>query len=152
MLGVDGGVPPGIDRGTTAQEITYNPLLEYVRLKPNATVLIRSGSMLAARPFRFIVIALCLAAPALIAQVPSASDPPKYVMPPKNIVDVFDAEPLPQVLISPNRQAVALTKARTYPTIAELPQPMLRLAGSRINPKANRPHRATALPGTRIYW
>ena len=39
--------------------------------------------MLAARPFRFIVIALCLAAPALIAQVPSASDPPKYVMPPK---------------------------------------------------------------------
>src|SRR5207247_6593376 len=70
---VDGGVPSGIDRGTTAQEITYNPLLEYVRLKPDATVLIRSGSMLAARPFRFIVIALCLAAPALIAQVPSAS-------------------------------------------------------------------------------
>ena len=93
------------------------------------------------RPFRFIVIAVLLAAPALIAQVPSATDPPKYVQPPKNIVDVFDAEPLPQVLISPNRQVVALTKARTYPTIAELAQPMLRLAGSRVNPKNTAPHR-----------
>src|SRR6185503_10331883 len=98
-----------------------------------------------------IVIALFLAAPALIAQVPTASDPPKYTLPPKNIDDVFDAEPNPQVLISPNRQVVALVKARTYPTIAELSQPMLRLAGSRINPKANGPHRASGLPGTGIY-
>src|SRR5579872_4120526 len=103
------------------------------------------------RPFRFIVIAVLLAAPALIAQVPSATDPPKYVLPPKNIVEVFDAEPLPQVLISPNRQVVALTKARTYPTIAELSRPMLRLAGSRVNPKNTAPHRTSGLPGTGIY-
>jgi len=103
------------------------------------------------RPLRFIVIAFFLAAPALIAQVPSATDPAKYVLPPKNIVDVFDAEPLPQVLISPNRQVVALTKARTYPTIAELSRPMLRLAGSRVNPKNNAPHRSSGLPGTGIY-
>ena len=50
------------------------------------------------------------------AQVPTASDTPKYVLPPKAIVDAFDAEPLPQTLLSPNRQVVALTKARTYPT------------------------------------
>src|ERR1051326_9517819 len=90
------------------------------------------------RPLRFIVIALFLAAPALIAQVPSATDPAKYVLPPKHIVDVFDAEPLPQVLISPNRQVVALTKARTYPTIVELSRPMLRLSRSPAHPKNKR--------------
>src|SRR4051794_39961592 len=87
----------------------------------------------------------------LAAQVPTASDSPKYVLPPKAIVDAFDAEPLPQTLLSPNKQVVALTKARTYPTIAELAQPMYRLAGSRINPKTNGPHRASGLPGTGIY-
>jgi dipeptidyl aminopeptidase/acylaminoacyl peptidase len=90
-------------------------------------------------------------APALVAQVPKASDPPTYVLPPKAIVDAFDAEPLPQTIISPSKQAVALTKARSYPTIAELSQPMLRLAGSRVNPRTNGPHRASGLPGTGIY-
>ena len=46
---------------------------------------------------------------------------------------------------------VALTKARPHPTIAELAQPMLRLAGARVNPKTNGPHRASGLPGTGIY-
>ena len=86
--------------------------------------------------------------PRLHAQVPTASDTPKYVLPPKAIVDAFDAEPLPQTTLSPNKQVVALTKARTYPTIAELSQPMYRLAGSRVNPKTNGPHRASGLPGT----
>ena len=61
------------------------------------------------RTSRFIVVAVLICAPALIAQVPTASDPPKYVLPPKNVVDVFDAEPLPQTLISPNHQVVALS-------------------------------------------
>src|SRR4029077_18843745 len=81
----------------------------------------------------------------------SAADAPKYVLPPKAIVDAFDAEPLPQTLLSPNKQVIALLKARAYPTIAELSQPMLRLAGLRVNPKTNGPHRASGLPGTGIY-
>ena len=89
--------------------------------------------------------------PRVSGQVPAAADPPKYVLPPKAIVDAFDAEPLPQTLLSPNKQVVALVKARTYPTIAELAQPMYRLAGSRVNPKTNGPHRASGLPGTGIY-
>src|SRR5689334_24717704 len=108
---------------------------------------------------RFIALALVMVAPALAlrhapglaAQVPSAQDPPRYVLPPKPIVDVFDAEFLPQTLVSPNHQMLALTKARAYPTIAELSQPMLRLAGRRVNPKTNGPHRASGLPGTGIY-
>src|SRR4030095_1994207 len=59
--------------------------------------------------------------------------------PPKNVVDVFDAEPLPQATVSPNHQVMALTSARPYLTIAELAQPMLRLAGARVNPKTNGP-------------
>jgi dipeptidyl aminopeptidase/acylaminoacyl peptidase len=89
--------------------------------------------------------------PRVYSQVPTASDSPRYVLPPKAIVDAFDAEPLPQTTLSPNKQVVALTKARTYPTIAELAQPMYRLAGSRVNPKTNGPHRASGLPGTGIY-
>ncbi|OLC49294.1 MAG: hypothetical protein AUH43_07870 [Acidobacteria bacterium 13_1_40CM_65_14] len=103
------------------------------------------------RTSRFIALAVLILAPALLAQVPSASDPPKYALPPQHIIAVFDAEPLPQTLLSPNRQVVALTKARAYPTIAELSQPMLRLAGLRVNPKTNGPHRVSGLPGTGIH-
>ena len=111
------------------------------------------------RPVRAIVLAACVIAPivagrqaaSVSAQVPTAADAPKYVLPPQAIVDVFDAEFLPQTIVSPSHQIVALTRARAYPTIAELAQPMLRLAGSRVNPKTNGPHRASGLPGTGIY-
>jgi dipeptidyl aminopeptidase/acylaminoacyl peptidase len=103
------------------------------------------------RSLRALALLSLILAPTLAAQVPTASDSPKYVLPPKAIVDAFDAEPLPQTILSPNKQVVALTRARTYPTIAELAQPMYRLAGSRINPKTNGPHRASGLPGTGIY-
>jgi len=116
------------------------------------------------RSARMIGLAVALVGPALLhptaqsprredpglAQVPGASDPPKYVLPPPNVVEAFDAEPLPQVLVSPNRQVLALLKARPHPTIAELSQPMLRLAGLRVNPKTNGPHRSVGLPGTGI--
>jgi dipeptidyl aminopeptidase/acylaminoacyl peptidase len=110
------------------------------------------------RPLRMLALLAFILAPVALhfgpdvsAQVPTAADPPKYVLPPKAIVDAFDAEPLPQTMLSPNKQVVALTKARNYPTIAELSQPMYRLAGSRVNPKTNGPHRASGLPGTGIY-
>src|SRR5262245_39595128 len=111
------------------------------------------------RPVRALALVVVILAPVLVlrqapgvsAQVPTAADAPKYALPPKNIVDVFDAEFLPQTMVSPNRQVVAMTSARAYPTIAELSQPMLRLAGARVNPKSNGPHRASGLPGTGIY-
>jgi hypothetical protein len=111
------------------------------------------------RPARAIVLSALILAPALAfrqaqgvaAQVPTASDAPKYALPPQAIVDLFDAEFLPQTSLSPGKQVVAVMKARAYPTIAELSQPMLRLAGSRVNPKTNGPHRASGLPGTGIY-
>jgi dipeptidyl aminopeptidase/acylaminoacyl peptidase len=64
-----------------------------------------------------------------------------YMMPPKDIVAAFDAQPLPQAVLSPTKQVMALTFRKAQPTIAELSQPMLRLAGARVNPRNNGPHR-----------
>ncbi len=102
--------------------------------------------MLPTRLPRVVVLALFVFAPFLAAQ-----EAQKFLLPPQNVIDVFDAEPPASISVSPNKQQIALVKARAYPTIAELSQPMLRLAGSRINPKANGPHRASGLPGTGIY-
>jgi dipeptidyl aminopeptidase/acylaminoacyl peptidase len=115
--------------------------------------------MFATRLARTLALAVLVFAPALAlrqtqhasAQVPSATDPPRYVLPPKDIVDLFDADFLPQTTLSPNRQVVALIKARAYPTIAELSQPMLRLAGERVSGRNNGPFRASGLAGTGIY-
>jgi len=83
--------------------------------------------------------ALILAAAAAhFAQTPEA---PRYLLPPKEITDAFDAPPLPAVLLSPSRQVLALSYRKAYPGIAELSRPMLRLAGERVNPKTNGPHR-----------
>jgi dipeptidyl aminopeptidase/acylaminoacyl peptidase len=65
-----------------------------------------------------------------------------YQLPPKAIVDILDAPPPPTVELSPTRDVVALLERASMPTIAEVSQPMLRLAGRRINPRTNGPHRA----------
>ncbi|HEX6163745.1 MAG TPA: hypothetical protein VFZ31_10285, partial [Vicinamibacterales bacterium] len=65
-----------------------------------------------------------------------------YLLPPKVIVDILDAPPPPTVELSPTRDVVALLDRASMPTIAQLAQPMHRLAGVRINPRTNGPHRA----------
>lgn len=66
----------------------------------------------------------------------------RYLMPPREVIDAFDAAPPPLVILSPTKQVMALTLRKAYPTIAELSQSMLRLAGARVNPRNNGPHRA----------
>ncbi len=94
------------------------------------------------RNFLFAVALITTAASAQFAQTP---DTARYQLPPREIVAAFDAPPLPQAILSPSKQVMALTWRRPYPTIAELSQPMLRLAGARINPKNNGPQRATEI-------
>jgi dipeptidyl aminopeptidase/acylaminoacyl peptidase len=96
--------------------------------------------MFATRPARILSLAFLLGT-ALAAQVPSASDPPRYALPPKEIIDAFDAPGLPTPIVSPARQVIALEYRRNNPTIAELAQPFYRLAGARINPRTNGPRR-----------
>ena len=72
----------------------------------------------------------------------SAPAPAGYLTPPKAILDILDADPLPGAIVSPASDVIALTSRRSMPPIAEVSQPMLRLAGVRINPRTNGPHRA----------
>jgi dipeptidyl aminopeptidase/acylaminoacyl peptidase len=64
-----------------------------------------------------------------------------YKNPPKEIMDVLNAPAAPQTLISPAKDKIALLQFLRYPPISELAQPMLRLAGLRINPNTTSAHR-----------
>ncbi|MET0752314.1 MAG: prolyl oligopeptidase family serine peptidase [Pyrinomonadaceae bacterium] len=64
-----------------------------------------------------------------------------YQKPPKDIMDVLNAPPFPQTSVSPAKDKILLFEPMIYPSIAELSQPMLRLAGLRINPNTNAAHR-----------
>ncbi len=64
-----------------------------------------------------------------------------YKQPPQNILDVLNAPSTPQTVISPKKNVIALLEPLRYPPISELAQPMLRLAGLRINPNTNGQHR-----------
>ncbi len=86
------------------------------------------------------VVSFVLSASPVFAQSPSAA----YLLPPKAIVDILDAPAPPVVELSPARDVVVLLERAGMPGIAELSQPMLRLAGLRISPKTNGQHRAGA--------
>jgi dipeptidyl aminopeptidase/acylaminoacyl peptidase len=64
-----------------------------------------------------------------------------YKKPPKEVLDILNAPVTPGASVSPTRDNILLTKALRYPPLADLAQPMLRLAGRRINPASNSPHR-----------
>jgi dipeptidyl aminopeptidase/acylaminoacyl peptidase len=63
-----------------------------------------------------------------------------YQKPPKEVLDVLHAPATPQGLFSPTGDYILLIQSIRYPPISEISQPMLRLAGLRINPRTNGPH------------
>ncbi len=65
-----------------------------------------------------------------------------YKKPPKEVLDILNAPVTPTASLSPTRDYILLLTANRYPPLADLAQPMLRLAGRRINPASNSPHRA----------
>ncbi len=67
-------------------------------------------------------------------------DPQPYRKPPADIIRVLEAPPLPAVSLDPSRQTMVLIARETLPPIADLARPMLRIAGSRIDPGNNGPH------------
>jgi dipeptidyl aminopeptidase/acylaminoacyl peptidase len=82
-------------------------------------------------------LALVLAAAAAASVHAQSAAGSGYQLPPKVIVDILDAAPTPTVVVSPGRQTVALLERRSMPSIADLAEPIHRLAGFRINPKTN---------------
>ncbi len=87
----------------------------------------------------FVLIA-ALAGPTL------AQEALTYQQPPAPIADILDARPTPTVSLSPDRATLALYDRANLPPIAELAEPMLRLAGYRINPRNNGP------ANSRVSW
>jgi dipeptidyl aminopeptidase/acylaminoacyl peptidase len=88
-------------------------------------------------PSRSLFVALLvLAAPVAEAQEP-------YRTPPDIVRRILDAPPLPGVSSSPDGSVLLLAQPQGLPTIADLSQPMLRLAGLRINPATNGPFTAS---------
>src|SRR4051794_30677619 len=66
-----------------------------------------------------------------------------YRKPPKAVLDVLNSPTTPTLALSPTRHFAMQGQPVRYPTIAELAQPMLRIAGMRINPKTNGLHNTT---------
>lgn len=64
-----------------------------------------------------------------------------YRKPPREVSDVLNAPVTPTAFVSPSRETMLLATGVRYPAIADLAQPMLRLAGLRINPNTVGPHR-----------
>ena len=70
-----------------------------------------------------------------------------YQMPPQVLADIIDAPPTPGVYLSPDGEWMLLLLRPGLPSIEEVAQPELRLAGLRINPRSNGPSRARTLSG-----
>ena len=64
-----------------------------------------------------------------------------YKKPPKEVLDILHAPVTPGISVSPTRDNMLLTTALRYPPLADLAQPVLRIAGRRINPASNSPFR-----------
>ncbi|MEW6321837.1 MAG: prolyl oligopeptidase family serine peptidase [Acidobacteriota bacterium] len=95
------------------------------------------------RPSRILVVSVALAAgSALLAAQGQPQAPSGYLLPPQVVVDILDAPPPPVIEVSPTRDRVAVLERASMPPLSELAQPMHRLAGERINPRTNGPHRA----------
>jgi dipeptidyl aminopeptidase/acylaminoacyl peptidase len=65
-----------------------------------------------------------------------------YQKPPQEILDVLNAPAPPALGVNPTRTYATLSQTERYPSIAEVSEPMLRLAGLRINPRTNGLHLA----------
>ncbi len=90
-------------------------------------------------------IAFVLMCAALLSLSAFAQTP--YRTPPQEILNILDAPATRSVSISPTRDRMLLAEPVRYPSIAEVSEPMLRLAGLRINPNTNGPHRPNRIVG-----
>ena len=83
-----------------------------------------------------------LAALCALAALAGTLSAQTYQKPPRAVLDVLDAPVPPTGALGPTREYMLLAQGVRYPPISELAQPMLRLAGLRINPNTTGRHRA----------
>ncbi len=70
-----------------------------------------------------------------------------YQVPPEEIEALVNAPQTPAVSVNPKGDWMVLLERSGYPSIEELAQPELKLAGLRINPRTNGPSRAYSYNG-----
>lgn len=79
-----------------------------------------------------------------------AQDNPTYQLPPQAMVDLIDAPTTPAVSVDAKGIWLLFLEQSDLPTIAELAQPELRLAGLRINPATSGPSRMAYFTGLKL--
>ncbi|WP_375419283.1 prolyl oligopeptidase family serine peptidase [uncultured Hymenobacter sp.] len=93
-----------------------------------------------------LLLALSLLMTAAVAQAQEF----QYQTPPKALQDLLLAPPTPRVSLSADGRTLALLAVQDFPTVAELSQPELRLAGLRLNPRTNGPSRVSYAVGLKL--
>ena len=83
---------------------------------------------------RFLSILITLL---IISATAFAQTATQYRQPSPEIVKMLEAPPFPASQISPDGRWMLLSERPAMPSIADLAQPMLRLAGTRISPRTN---------------
>jgi dipeptidyl aminopeptidase/acylaminoacyl peptidase len=96
--------------------------------------------------FRIPIISFLLA----ISVASYAQDDASYKTPPKNIADLVLAKPTPSVSIDDKGEWMLLLERSDFPSIEELAQPELRIAGLRMNPNNFSPSRASSFSNLQI--
>ena len=76
-----------------------------------------------------------------IASALLSQDAVSYQIPPKDIADLLLAKPTPGVSIDSKAAWMLLSERNSYPTVEELGQPEIRVAGMRLNPNNFSPSR-----------
>lgn len=84
---------------------------------------------------KLLLVCFALITNALLAQDVS------YQLPSKALADIVNTPPTPGVSVDSKGEWMLLTERSSAPSIAELSQPELRIAGLRINPAINGPSR-----------
>lgn len=86
-----------------------------------------------------LFVCVLISCPVAILQA-QPGDTSGYHQAPQPIHDILNAAPTPFVAVSPKSDYLLVADRLQYPDIADLAQPMLRLAGLRINPATNGRH------------
>src|ERR1043165_1357391 len=81
------------------------------------------------------LIAIAIATATLMSPTPARADDVTYQRPPKVVAAFVEAPRFPIASLSPDRATLVLAAPTAFPSIAELAEPELRLAGLRINPR-----------------
>ncbi|MFN6374355.1 MAG: S9 family peptidase, partial [Chitinophagia bacterium] len=73
-----------------------------------------------------------------------------YQTPPKAIADLLLAKPTPSVSIDKKANWMLIMERNSYPTVEELGQPEVRVAGLRLNPNNYSPSRQNFINGLKL--